>query len=172
MDEKTHLDDHESYTADSFRKARSKPNFKKFESSWVEKRAYTHNAVNALEDSPLAAEAHQRLEEIRPRLPDLAQWQAVTEEEVKLKNSRVELSFDKKTAELISFQDVLTGKDWCSKTNRMGSYTYQTFSSGDYDRFIKQYILPSMQTADGRSRISANPVLKKPIRSAACGSRR
>ena len=73
MDEKTHLDDHEAYSADSFKKARSKPNFKKFESSWVEKRAYIHNAVNALEDSPLAAEARQRLEEIRPRLPDLSQ---------------------------------------------------------------------------------------------------
>jgi hypothetical protein len=161
MDEKTHLDDHESYTADSFRKARTKPNFKKFESSWVEKRAYTHNAVNALEDSPLAAEARQRLEEIRPRLPDLAQWQVVTEEEVKLKNSRVELSFDKKTAELISFQDVLTGKDWCSKTNRMGSYTYQTFSSEDYDRFIKQYILPSMQTSGWAIEDFGKPGLEK-----------
>ena len=161
MDEKTHLDDHEAYSADSFRKARSKPNFKKFESSWVEKRAYIHNAVNALEDSPLAAEARQRLEEIRPRLPDLTQWQAVTENEVRLENPLVELHFDKVSAEMTAFRDLQSKQDWCSSTRRMGSYTYQTFSSGDYERFISQYILPSMQTSGWAIEDFGKPGLEK-----------
>ena len=66
MDEKTHLGDHENYSAAAFSSARGQANFKKFESSWVEKRAYPQLAVNALEDSPLAAEANQHLRAIRP----------------------------------------------------------------------------------------------------------
>lgn len=161
MDEKTHLDDHDAYSADSFRKARSKPSFKKFESSWVEKRAYIHNAVNALEDSPLAAEARQRLEEIRPRLPDLSQWQAVADTDVRLVNPLVELHFDKGTAEITSFHDLKNDQDWCSSTKRLGSYSYQTFSSGDYERFIKQYILPSMQTSGWAIEDFGKPGLEK-----------
>src|SRR5512133_2441047 len=161
MDEKTHLDDHEAYSAESFKKARSKPNFKKFESSWVEKRAYIHNAVNALEDSPLAAEARQRLEEIRPRLPDLTEWQAVTENEVKLFNPLVEVHFDKATAEMTALRDLHSKQDWCSSTRRLGSYSYQTFSAGDYARFIKQYILPSMQTSGWAIEDFGKPGLEK-----------
>lgn len=161
MDEKTHLDDHDAYSADSFRKARSKPNFKKFESSWVEKRAYIHNAVNALEDSPLATEARQRLEEIRPRVPDLFNWQAVTDTVVKLVTPLIEVKFDKATAEMTAFRDVKNGQDWCSSTKRMGSYAYQTFSSADYERFISQYILPSMKTSGWAIEDFSKPGLEK-----------
>lgn len=147
MDEKTHLDDHEAYDAVSFRAARGKPNFKKFESSWVEKRAYITNAVNALEDSPLAEEARVRLETIRPHQPRLETWTIVNEPALRLSNSAIEVQFDPRTAEITGLDDLSTGQQWADSSNRMGSFAYQTFSANDYARFIKQYILPSMQTS-------------------------
>lgn len=161
MDEKTHLGDHEAYDAISFKLARGKPNFKKFESSWVEKRAYITKAVNALEDSPLAAEARKRLEAVRPQEPDLSKWTNVTGPAVTLENNMVSLKFDSATAEIISFHDRMNGNEWCSPNGRMGSYAYQTFSAADYDRFIKQYILPSMQTSGWAIEDFGKPGLEK-----------
>jgi len=63
MDEKTYLGDHTSYSAKDFTAARGKPNFQKFQSSWVEKRAYPQEAVNALEDLPQAADARKHLQQ-------------------------------------------------------------------------------------------------------------
>jgi len=47
MDEKTWLNDHENYSVEDFNRARGLPNFKRFEASWIEKRAYPQLAVNA-----------------------------------------------------------------------------------------------------------------------------
>ena len=161
MDEKTHLGDHEAYDIISFKAARGKPNFKKFESSWVEKRAYINNAVNALEESGLGVEARARLEEIRPRQPDLKTWQKLENQEVSLNNQRLKISFDSQTAEVISYIDLVTGQEWCRPSCRMGGFWYQTYSTADYDRFIKQYILPSMQTSGWAIEDFGKPGLEK-----------
>ncbi len=161
MDEKTHLDDHEAYDAVSFKKARGKPNFKKFESSWVEKRAYISNALNALENSPLADEARAALELIRPQEPDLRLWHKCEDSPLLLDNGKLSMTFDPDTAEIISIVDLSVGKEWCSPAQRMGSYAYQTFSSADYKRFISQYILPSMQTSGWALEDFGKPGLEK-----------
>ena len=66
MDEKTFLGDHEAYSADEFAAARDLPNFRTFQASWAEKRAYIGAAVDALGDTPLAGEALSRLATIQP----------------------------------------------------------------------------------------------------------
>lgn len=161
MDEKTHLDDHEAYDAVSFKKARGKPNFKKFESSWVEKRAYISNALNALENSTLAEEARAAMESIRPQEPDLRHWRRCEDLPLLLENENLSLTFDPATAEIISLVDLSTGKGWCSQSQRIASYTYQTFSAADYDRFINQYILPSMRTSGWALEDFGKPGLEK-----------
>jgi hypothetical protein len=161
MDEKTHLDDHEAYDAVSFKKARGKPNFKKFESSWVEKRAYISNALNALENSSLADEARADLESIRPREPDLSQWHRCEETSLLLENEQLRVTFDTTSAEIISFINLMDGKEWCSPAQPMASYLYQTFSAADYVRFIGQYILPSMQKSGWALEDFGKPGLEK-----------
>ena len=161
MDEKTHLDDHEAYEAASFRAARSKPNFRKFESSWVEKRAYITNALNALEDSPLGAESRARLEAIRPLQPELSAWARADLSHLMLENDRLSVRFDPVTAEVTSLIERATGQEWSSPAARLGTYAYQTFSAADYDRFIGQYILPSMQSSGWSREDFSKPGLEK-----------
>ncbi len=161
MDEKTHLDDHDAYDAESFKKARGKPNFKKFESSWVEKRAYIDNALNALEDSPLADEARKRLESIRPQEPQLKEWVKFEGPTLSLENENLQVIIDPVSAEITSLVYRSDGQEWCSPVQRMASYAYQTFSSADYDRFIHQYILSSMQTSGWALEDFGKPGLEK-----------
>ena len=161
MDEKTHLDDHDAYDAESFKKARGKPNFKKFESSWVEKRGYIDNALNALEDSPLADEARKRLKSIRPQEPQLKGWAKFEESTLLLESENLRVIFKPASAEIISLVNRSDGQEWCSSEQRMASYAYQTFSAADYDRFIHQYILPSMQTSGWALEDFGKPGLEK-----------
>jgi len=161
MDEKTHLDDHDAYDAASFKQARGKPNFKKFESSWIEKRAYISNALQALEDSVLAAEARARLEAIRPRKPEISEWQITDGTGLKLGNEKTRVEFDAETAEITLLQDLQHGIDWADPEARSGSYAYQTFSAADYERFIGQYILPSMKNAGWAVEDFGKPGLEK-----------
>lgn len=148
MDEKTFLGDHENYSAEKFKAARGLPNFKKFESSWVEKRTYIQNAVNALEDSPLANEARERLESIRPRTPDLSEWNKASKEKIKLVTPRFEVQLDTAKSGILSLVDRKTSHQWVDGSHSLGEITYQTFSAADYDRYFNQYIINSEMNGD------------------------
>ncbi|PKN89875.1 MAG: glycoside hydrolase, partial [Chloroflexi bacterium HGW-Chloroflexi-7] len=165
MDEKTFLGDHENYTAEKFKFARSFPNFKKFESSWVEKRSYLQKAVNALEDSPLAEEARQRLEAIRPIKPDLLQWQKTTSEKIELHTSHFDLQINPLRDGLVSLVDRKTQHQWVDDDHHLGALTYQTFSAEEYDRFFSQYIINAAQNGDWPKEDFTKPGLElaKPV---------
>ncbi|MBA3072876.1 MAG: DUF5054 domain-containing protein [Anaerolineae bacterium] len=165
MDEKTFLGDHENYAAEKFELARGLPNFKKFESSWVEKRSNIQKAVNALEDSPLAEEARQRLERIRPHKPDLSQWQKTTSEKIELQTSQFDILINPLRVGLVSLIDRKTQQPWVDEAHPMGELTYQTFSAADYDRFFSQYIINAAQNGDWPKEDFTKPGLElaKPI---------
>ncbi len=142
MDEKTWLNDHENYRVKEFSRARGQPNFKRFESSWVEKRAYPQLAVNALEDGPLAEEARARLESIRPRLPDLETWQPLEPGQSALENPHLAVRFDEHTGSIRQLLDKATGETLVDQPGVFSRFSCQTFSAADYDRFFNSYILP------------------------------
>jgi hypothetical protein len=144
MDEKTYLGDHTSYSAKDFTAARGKPNFQKFQSSWVEKRAYPQEAVNALEDLPQAADARKHLQAIRPVKPDLSAWSPLLNPGDKQVAYGYCLRFDPLTGALISLISEAGTYDWAAPDGHpLGWLRYQTFSAADYERFFNQYILPS-----------------------------
>jgi len=148
MDEKTFLGDHENYSAAKFKAARGLPNFKKFESSWVEKRGNIERAVNALEDSELAAEARERLESIRPMFPNLSDWEKSSSKEISLSTLRFEIRLNPLKAGLVSLRDLVNGHEWVDEAHPLGALTYQTYSAADYDRFFRQYIIDAEQNGD------------------------
>ncbi len=148
MDEKTFLGDHENYAAEDFKKARGLPIFKKFESSWVEKRSIIHHAVNALEDSPLAEEAHARLEGIRPCQPDLTDWQKVANESIHIVTPRFEVMIDPTKSGMQTLNDRKTHYQWVDGSHPLGEICYQTFSAADYERFFQQYIVNKEMNGD------------------------
>jgi hypothetical protein len=145
MDEKTFLGDHENYSADKFTAAREKANFKLFESSWVEKRAYPQMAVNALEDAPLAAEARTSLQQIRPQPPDFSQWQPLLPNQPLLENDRLSCGFNLENGSLFRLKDRLGAAEWVNEPSVFSQISLQTFSSADYARFFNQYIIESQR---------------------------
>lgn len=145
MDEKTHLADNHHYNADQFVAHRTLPNYRKFESSWAEKRAYPQEAVIELENTALAKEARERLASIRPRIPALDSALPVSAENLKLADTRLELNADAKTGAIHSFYDRAVGFQWSDSAHPLAWLRYQTFSAADYDRFHRQYIRPAEQ---------------------------
>lgn len=145
MDEKTFLGDHENYRADKFTSARNKVNFQLFESSWVEKRAYPQLAVNALEDSPLAAEARARLQRIRPQSPDPSQWKPLLPNQPLLENDQLKCGFNLENGSLFRLSDKHCATEWVNEPGSFSLFSLQTFSSSDYERFFNQYIIESQR---------------------------
>jgi len=145
MDEKSFLNDHENYSAARFNAARDLPNFRKFESSWVEKRAYPQLAVNALEDSPLAQEAAQRLDAIRPRRPNLSEWQPVNENSFIIESPSMSLTVDPLHAIPLSLLEKKSSREWVDPDKPLFNLAYQTFSAGQYHQFVNTYILPEQR---------------------------
>jgi hypothetical protein len=145
MDEKTFLQDHENYSAEKFNTARTKPNFRKFESSWVEKRAYIQSAVNELEDTPFANSARNHLAAIRPSPPDLSGWNQGIDAQQPVELAHYAAQFDTATGALISLISPNSNREWAGKDHPLGLVRYQTFSAEDYERFFHQYILPAEQ---------------------------
>ena len=93
----------------------------------MEKRAYITNAVNALEDSPLAEEARARLETIRPHQHRLETWTIVNETELRLSNSAIEVQFDPGTAEITGLNDLSTGQQWADQLQPHGEFCLSDF---------------------------------------------
>lgn len=145
MDEKTFLQDHENYSAEKFNAARSQPNFKKFESSWAEKRAYIQSAVNELDNTPFAHSAQKHLDAIRPSRPDLSSWNPRIEAEQPVELAHCTIQFDATTGTLASLTFHDNATEWAGEDHPLGLLRYQTFSAEDYERFFQQYIRPAEQ---------------------------
>ena len=137
MDIKTHLRDFRTFRANEFQAARRKAKYRKVESSWMEQRAYVGEALKVLKASPLAVEARRRLARLAPRAPAFfAPHVSATTAET----SRWRIRFDGRTGAIIGLQDKRTGREWATLQNPVGLFRYETFSSRDYDRFLRQYI--------------------------------
>jgi len=145
MDEKEYLHDHQAYSAQKFSAARGLENFKVFETSWIEKRAYIDAALRELEGTPLASEAIQSLDRIKPSMPDLSTWEKVSPGEIEDRMDYFDYKFDAKTGSLVMLVDRRTGVAWSDKSHPLGLLRYQTFSANDYERFFHQYIIPAEQ---------------------------
>jgi hypothetical protein len=148
VDEKTYLGDHENYSTEKFGRVRGQANFQKFQNSWVEKRAYPQEAVNALEDLPHAQIAREWLQALRPQVPDLTGWKPYLPGDEIQQVFGDKLQFDPETGSLVSLRSASSMLDWASADGHpLALLRYQTFSADDYQRFFHQYILPDQQSS-------------------------
>ena len=145
LDTKKYLGDWVHYDAPEFAAAREKPHVREFESSWAEQRAYLGSAVQALGASPLAVEATEELNRLRPRRPDPASWTPVPAGETDFETARFTFGFDPAHGALTRLDDRATGRSWASPDHPLGLVRYQTFDAADYARFLDQYVLPSQR---------------------------
>jgi Domain of unknown function (DUF5054) len=140
LDEKTHLADYANYDLERFSAARHQANFKKMEASWQEQRAYVTRAVEALGDSPLAAEATKRLKVIEPVYPDHSGFEEIADPSAAFETTRFSLRFDPVHGGLVSLVEKSTGRQWASANHVLGLICHEMFSQDDYNRFWRQYI--------------------------------
>lgn len=146
MDIKMHLNEYASYARAPFAAARSQANFRAFESSWAEQRAYLDTARAALAGTPLAAEADAAVQELAPQRPatngmrPLAAGETVT-------GAHFTLTLDPATGAVAQLTDVHSGRVWAGPQHVLGLLRYQTFAQSDYDRFHRQYNINKRTTA-------------------------
>jgi hypothetical protein len=138
LDEKTHLADYTHYSAYAFKIAKKQPNFKKFETSWAEQRAYLTAALKAVEGTPLGDEAERRLDAIQPRLPTTAGFTQESYGAFETLHFHIQFEHPGIISMLV---DKNTGRQWASPgRGLLGLVRYQAFSKAEYDRFYRAYI--------------------------------
>lgn len=140
MDEKTYLADYKNFSAEDFAKARKQAHFKAFEKSWDEQRAYIDDAVRALGNTPAGKLARKTLRESEPRVPKKTGFKKVANLRQAFDTGNFTVRFDSATGAITQLKDRKSGRDWAGKANPLGVYTYELFSQGDYDRYLKQYV--------------------------------
>jgi hypothetical protein len=145
MDQKTHLPDTAHYRREQFAAARQRPNFKAFEAAWAEQRGYVRDALDALDDSPLAREARASLAALAPTRPSKAGFTPVVDPAGPFVARHFTLGFGADGA--VTLLKDSAGRDWAGPEHPIGLFRYQTFAQQDYDRFWRQYIVNKRQTA-------------------------
>jgi hypothetical protein len=136
MDIKTYLADTENFSAQAFQKARAKPNFKKVEGSWDEKRQYIDRAIRSLWNAALAKEASERLLHLKPNPPAMKGFSRRSASPYSVESKEFSAKFDPVSGALAEIQWDKSGRQGC----RLGELNYHIFNSADFDRVWKQYI--------------------------------
>jgi len=141
LDVKTFLADDTHYATDAFHAARIGANYRVMESSWAEQRGYIDAAITALDNSALAREARERLNDLTPVQPNTAGWTPVSNIHAQIETAHFSMRIDPRYGALSSLTDKATGREWASGDNMLALAGYQTFSAADYDRFYKEYVI-------------------------------
>jgi Domain of unknown function (DUF5054) len=144
-DTKTWLDfDH--YKPADLAKMLETKNYKVVQFSWVEKRQDLLKGIATL-PAPLQAEAQQAIAKLvasEPRVSARARRQAPT---ATIETTHFLLGFDEKTGALTRLRNKSTKREWASPSNPIALFSYQTLSKKDYDRFIADYLVLSIDWA-------------------------
>ena len=163
VDQKMYLADYRNYSRKDFERARALDtvvdgipdelssargfahegvvqSYRLMEASWLEHRAYLERARAALRGTPLGAEADRAAAACHPTKPtaDRPVPALALQKGFDLRHFTARIS--PVNGALISLVEKETGRDWASPAHPLGLFRYQTFSSGDYDRFYKEYV--------------------------------
>jgi hypothetical protein len=161
-DTKTWLDfDH--YTPAALAQMLNKPKYKTVTASWVEKRNDIAEGVTAL-PVRLQAEAHRHLAGLKPLRPDTSRLKAY-DPSAPIETGHFRIALDRATGAIVQLRSKSTGREWSSPSHPLASFSYQTLSKEDYDRFLASYITvqtewapkdfgkPNIESFGARSRI-------------------
>jgi hypothetical protein len=138
MDLKTHLLDYDAYNREAFDAARSQENFRHFEASWHEQRAYIQSAVSALPSS-VREEAERHLRSLTPAPPEITRMTEVSDRSTRRQTAHFEIGFDAVSGAINHLKLHSNGAVLSGPTNLLGLFSYQTFSAEDYERFFLKY---------------------------------
>jgi Domain of unknown function (DUF5054) len=136
-DTKTWLDfDH--YTPDALAQVLEQPHYKTVTGSWVEKRADIDEGIASLPPA-LRTEATTAIANLRPTTPNTALLKP-HDATALIETKNFTIGLDAATGEIVRLRSKATHREWASPEHPLGSFTYQTLSKDDYDRFLASYI--------------------------------
>jgi hypothetical protein len=161
MDQKSYLADYENYARKDFEKARAidtvidgvpddcsfareyaqgkVQSYRLIEASWYEQRAYLHKAVAALRGTPLEGEAAEALNAGAPERPTACRMLPASRLRRALDTEHFIVRFSPAHGAIVSLVERRTGREWAAEDHPLSLFRYQTLSSGDYDRFQREY---------------------------------
>ena len=136
-DTKTWLDfDH--YTPDALAEMLEQPRYKTVTGSWIEKRADIDEGIATLPPA-LRAEANQRLTRLKPATPETSHLKA-HDASTPIETVHFTIGLDPVTGAVVRLRSKAGNREWASAEHPLASFSYQTLSKSDYDRFISSYI--------------------------------
>ena len=144
LDVKTWLNDWDVYKPDDFQAARSKPKYQLMEESWNEKRQYIQTAIAQLPNPKLAED---QLAKLKPVPADKSDFTKKNTDELTFDTPFYSFQIDPVAGGIMQLKDKISGIEWASNRQPLFQYAYQTFSKGDYDRFLNQYLTQKVDWA-------------------------
>ena len=130
------------YDMPAFREIRNLPEIRLLEESWADKRANIQKALATL-PAGLKAEAESRLESLKPKKPNTKHLRPANPQQL-FKTQHFKIGFDTRTGAINYLEDKLTQRQWASPSHVSGLFSYQTFSTPDFRKFMKQYVTPHL----------------------------
>lgn len=141
LDVKTHLNDWQNWDIPQFEVARQPPNFRKMEMSWLEQREYIDRAIAGLRNEAVRTTLQERLASSEPSMEIGAGYDRVDQRTASFESARFVIAFDQESGCITQLLHKETNRDWASGGGYLGRIVYETYSSEDYDRFLRQYIV-------------------------------
>jgi hypothetical protein len=136
-DTKTWLDfDH--YTPDALAQMLEQPRYKTVTGSWVEKRADIDQGIATLPPA-LRSEADARLTRLKPIAPETSDLKA-HDASTPIETAHFIIGLDPVTGAVVRLRGKAGKREWASTQHPLASFSYQTLSKNDYDRFLASYI--------------------------------
>ncbi len=158
MDEKTHLNDHETFTKQALQEALRTDKYQRFMTSWDEQRSYITQAVDALSgDVKTAAEV--AVKEYKRERPNMDSY-TPCDRQTGLQAGGYTVSFDDTGAISSLYQENRPVFD--PSAGPVGSFSYQVFGAEDFERFQNQYLSHKFDWAlEDFGKIGCGQVLQK-----------
>jgi hypothetical protein len=131
------------YDISKFRSSRDLPEFRKIEASWAEKRANIDHALAVL-PAVIKSEAESRMKSLKPERTIMGKHQRVDPANGLFDARYFKIGFDSQTGAVNFLENKLTKRQWASDTQTLGLFSYQTFSTPEFHKFMNQYVPESL----------------------------
>jgi hypothetical protein len=138
LDEKLNID-FEHYSPSELAPKLETFNYQRMMKSWDDARDYLRQAIDALGDSPLAAQARKEIALLDPQVPSTQQYTQVSLQQP-LKSEHFTIRIDSKTGAISSLVNNKNKAALVDSKYPMGLFWHESFSADDYKRFFSQYI--------------------------------
>jgi hypothetical protein len=155
-DTKTWLD-FDNYKPTDLAKMLDTKNYKVVEFSWTEKRQDLIDGIATL-PAPMQAQAQKAIDSLKPIVPQPTPGATPHGWKGPLETAHFVIDLDPQSGAINRLQNKKTGREWATKTNLLGLFSYQTLSQADYDPFFASYI---KSTADWAFKDFGKPNISK-----------